>query len=283
MAVKILLSVGKGGINRRDDVVLVQNLLNCFVMRLMIPMLRVDGQAGPRTIAAITAFQTNILRLRAPDGRVDPNGRTFIALAGGAGQTLLATAPLRAAVGGAPRVIYSSTVPSASRLVSGYAIKVIEKALVMSGMSAAVITSTLRLPAEQAAIMYRNAVKDLLAQKQLYGANGGKVLDVFESNRTKTQNEVIKLMVEKIEELAKQGFQVSNHVSTPERYAKRNIIDIGVNSTRSEAGKSFDMTKLTLAFRKVETEGFIARFIDETTKSNTCWHLEIVPDVKALT
>jgi peptidoglycan hydrolase-like protein with peptidoglycan-binding domain len=247
----------------------------------MIPMLRVDGQAGPRTIAAILAFQTNILRLRAPDGRVDPNGRTLIALAGGAGQTLLATAPVRTPVGGAPRVIYSSTVPSASRLVSGYAIKVIEKALVMSGMSAAVITDTMRSSAQQAAIMYSNAVKNLPEQYRLYGASGDEVLNVFKSNKTKTQNEVIKLMIEKIDELVKKGS--FRHISTPERYAKRNIIDIGVNSTRSEAGKSFNMTKLTQAFHKLKTDGFIAEFFDETTKSNTCWHLEIVPDVKALT
>jgi hypothetical protein len=43
------------------------------------------------------------------------------------------------------------------------------------------------------------------------------------------------------------------------------------------------MTKLTQAFHKLKTDGFIAEFFDETTKSNTCWHLEIVPDVKALT
>ena len=65
------------------------------------------------------------------------------------------------------------------------------------------------------------------------------------------------------------------------RYATLNIVDIGVNSTRTAAGASFDMAKLTKAFRKLETDGYIRRFIDETAKTNQCWHLEIVPNAKA--
>ncbi len=69
--VELAASVGRGGENRPDDVKLVQRLLTD---RGLLPG-RVDGIAGERTIAAITQFQSRFLRK--PDGRVDPNGRTW--------------------------------------------------------------------------------------------------------------------------------------------------------------------------------------------------------------
>lgn len=72
-------SVGLAGANRRDDVSTVQRLLNAHIA----PggnSLRVDGIAGPQTIAAIRSFQQRIVQLRVPDGRVDPGGPTLRAL-----------------------------------------------------------------------------------------------------------------------------------------------------------------------------------------------------------
>lgn len=69
-------SVGQGGANDRDDVALVQRLL---AGRGIDPG-PVDGLVGPRTIAAIRRFQADFLRR--PDGRVDPDGRTFRELVG---------------------------------------------------------------------------------------------------------------------------------------------------------------------------------------------------------
>jgi len=34
--------------------------------------------------------------------------------------------------------------------------------------------------------------------------------------------------------------------------------------------------------QRLETDGYIKKFIDETNKSNTCWHVEIIPNAKAL-
>ena len=277
MSVSILHSVGKGGVNRRDDVAAIQAQINLFIQQLGIQRLTVDGFAGPRTVGAIVEFQRKIEKLVLQNGCVDTNGGTLNALNATPG----AGAPAPAAVPTSP-VTYKADVPSSARIVSAYSIKVIEQALSAAGMSAAVITSTLRPPAEQAEIMYRNATKNLTGQYALYGATGDQILDVYKANKTKPKAVVVALMEKKIEELANKGQQVSNHVTTTARYANRNIIDIGVNSTKAAAGATFDLAKLTKAFRKLETDGYIKRFIDETAKTNQCWHLEIVPNAKAI-
>src|SRR5687767_1802701 len=73
-------SVGAGGQNRRDDVALVQLLLNAERTAKKMALLKVDGNAGPATEKAIRGFQTAYLDSPA-DGRVDANGLTFRALA----------------------------------------------------------------------------------------------------------------------------------------------------------------------------------------------------------
>src|SRR6478609_1214311 len=69
-------SVGQGGSNRRDDVRVVQGLLN---RQNLSPLakLEMDGVCGPATIEAIRHFQTRSLGIQSPDGRVDPGGRTM--------------------------------------------------------------------------------------------------------------------------------------------------------------------------------------------------------------
>lgn len=74
-------SVGRGGTNRRDDTMVVQNLLNDHVGSLVpLRALTVDGIVGPNTIRAIEAFQRRVVGMTSPDGRVDPGGRTLAAL-----------------------------------------------------------------------------------------------------------------------------------------------------------------------------------------------------------
>jgi len=70
--------VGKGGINIRDDVMTVQRLLNARLGTSA--RLKVDGVAGPRTVAAIEAFQRGDMRLGQPDGLVEPGRRTITSL-----------------------------------------------------------------------------------------------------------------------------------------------------------------------------------------------------------
>ncbi len=74
---KIVGSVGRGGTNRAADVKLVQKLLNAQKIPGVTLPLVVDGKIGSKTIARIEAFQGKIVKLARPDGRVDPNGKTF--------------------------------------------------------------------------------------------------------------------------------------------------------------------------------------------------------------
>jgi peptidoglycan hydrolase-like protein with peptidoglycan-binding domain len=80
--VSISGSVGRNGMNRLQDVRLIQELLNRHKQPTAQP-LKVDGLVGPRTIAAIEDFQRRVVRMARPDGRVDPGGRTLAALTAG--------------------------------------------------------------------------------------------------------------------------------------------------------------------------------------------------------
>lgn len=88
-------SVGQGGLNAPGDVRVVQRLLN----RHPLPPLRrlaVDGIAGPHTVAAIRQFQERVVKMRSPDGRVDPGGATLRQLnqsTGGGATSRAAAAP----------------------------------------------------------------------------------------------------------------------------------------------------------------------------------------------
>ena len=73
-APQLTASVGHHAVNRRPDVAEVQRLLKS---RGFNPG-AVDGRCGPRTVAAILAFQHPLMRR--PDGRVDVGGRTWTAL-----------------------------------------------------------------------------------------------------------------------------------------------------------------------------------------------------------
>ena len=72
----IFVSVGKGGANHKPDVRKVQRLLNRF-RHASDALLKVDGWAGAKTVAAIEHFQRARLHFAAPDGRVDPHGPTL--------------------------------------------------------------------------------------------------------------------------------------------------------------------------------------------------------------
>jgi hypothetical protein len=76
----ISASVGTRGVNRTEDVQQVQERLNRFVARLQLEPLRADGDCGPKTRAAIAAFQDDVMGVELPDGRVDPDGPTWRAL-----------------------------------------------------------------------------------------------------------------------------------------------------------------------------------------------------------
>ena len=72
--------VGRGVTNlNRNEVRLVQQLLN---RHRSAPLKKIgeDGLIGTETIKAIEEFQCRVVRMKLPDGRVDPAGATFKAL-----------------------------------------------------------------------------------------------------------------------------------------------------------------------------------------------------------
>jgi hypothetical protein len=74
---QIKKSVGKGGQNEEDDVQAVQELLNKFANLGGYSKLKEDGKCGPKTLAAIAAFQQKVVKMNRPDQRVDPGGATI--------------------------------------------------------------------------------------------------------------------------------------------------------------------------------------------------------------
>lgn len=71
---------GKEG-NLPGDVGNIQKLLNDNLHLLPnIKKLAVDNRIGKDTIAAISAYQKIVLKMSAPDGRIDPGGRTLASL-----------------------------------------------------------------------------------------------------------------------------------------------------------------------------------------------------------
>jgi hypothetical protein len=125
----------------------------------------------------------------------------------------------------------------------------------------------------------RNSKNNLASQYRLYGKKGDKVLKVYDMNKSKKDAEIIKLMVQKIEEFAQNGARVSRHCVPVDTYKKLNIIDIGLNSTKAVC-KNFNASKFTNSLKSLQKDGYIEKFIDETGKSNSCWHLEIQPNKK---
>lgn len=79
----IKFSVGENAKNIGADVKIVQELLNIIIeQNELIPFdrLKTDGIAGKKTKHIIREYQRRIVGMAAPDGRVDPNGKTFKSL-----------------------------------------------------------------------------------------------------------------------------------------------------------------------------------------------------------
>lgn len=285
---KIFKSVGKNGANEYADVKVVQACLNAYVKlkKGLLQPLKEDGRCGAKTIDAIGVFQKHYVGLANPDCRVDPNGRTmrYLSMHSSSNAKKAATTKNLGVVS-CPLIFgmenqavsYANDVKVGRRLVSPYAISVVKMALKESGMTHAVITSTLRTPDDQAAIMLKNAKINLASQKRMYAAPGRAVLSVYENNKSKTDNEILELMTKKIKELMDENLSVSNHCFSIEKYSSKNVFDIGFNSTKAKS-LNFNKEKFTSALNDLVRDGYVSKVIDETAKSNKCWHLEIVPN-----
>ena len=77
--VTISAAVGKGAPNHSLDVLAVQEVLNAHLLPGEV-LLLLDGQCGPKTVAAVEGMERFALHTTDPDGRLDPNGPTLKAL-----------------------------------------------------------------------------------------------------------------------------------------------------------------------------------------------------------
>ena len=77
----LVASVGKGGVNQRSDVLVIQGLINqCIGLLAPRVPVQVNGDCDSSLIDAIVDFQGRVQKLPSPDGRIDPGGETFLAL-----------------------------------------------------------------------------------------------------------------------------------------------------------------------------------------------------------
>lgn len=73
-------SVGKGGVNNKNDVIFVQKLLNNYQLcqaKVYFKKLVEDGRIGSNTLYAINIFQSHVVGMAHPDSRVDVGGSTI--------------------------------------------------------------------------------------------------------------------------------------------------------------------------------------------------------------
>lgn len=77
MLARLSQSVGQGGFNIRNDVLLVQKLLNKQTIPGSVGSIKEDGIIGIKTITRIELFQKHIVKMIRADGRIDPNGKSF--------------------------------------------------------------------------------------------------------------------------------------------------------------------------------------------------------------
>lgn len=141
------------------------------------------------------------------------------------------------------------------------------------GMKTIYITSTLRTPEEQARAMYNNIANGRVIR---YAEPGAEVTRICQNGikkglgKTKTINN----MVSKILEYDKKGIRVSKHCVSFETYAKKNIIDLGVNSNgfTSNAQKRKFQEICDLALNQGKLSSFISPLRD---KAEPAFHLEI--------
>ena len=78
--IKATVGAQPGAVNNRADVEIIQKLLNEHATRVGYLPITVNGVASPSMIQAIQTFQQKVVGMKAPDGRVDPSGKTLFKL-----------------------------------------------------------------------------------------------------------------------------------------------------------------------------------------------------------
>ncbi len=144
--------------------------------------------------------------------------------------------------------------------VSVQGMKTLREILDAAELKTARITSGVRTATDQARIMYDNIkTHSVEHQKKLYGSVGDQVIDVYVANASETEDDVKKLMQEKIEELGPE--KVSKHCSNT-----HDVIDVAPSSISNRS-------KFEAAILKAKDQGAISKYI--MPPGDPAYHLEI--------
>lgn len=296
-------SVGNDGQNARNDVAFVQELLTLIAQEDMrIPSLAVDGLSGPRTEKAIRHFQEFYVKLRNPDSRIDPGGRserTIIAkvieidelhLKALAGQYGLRKTTDGVEQRGPKQIVYRE---NANRVLSPYTVGVLKLAMTFAGISRCEISSTIRTFEDQARIMHDNCArfpeaKSVSALRSArgwgYAAPGAKVEQVYYDNLDADRSVTISRMKSEIERLYGEGKKVSKHCVSEADFDKTNILDIPYSSVISSNRRQFETTLMGMS-KQVQNARYPSPakadpYIGKLIVEDQCWHIEIPQDQK---
>lgn len=146
------------------------------------------------------------------------------------------------------------------------AIKTLKEICSQSCIKSVTVTSTARSASDQARVMYEALVKPggVAYSKKLYGANGDKVIDIYEESVKKklSAKDTKKAMLDKINELGPNN--VSHHVVSDD--GKLCVFDVGPSSIQSdEAKKRF--------IKEVEAHTKVTKFLKPP--ADVAYHIEI--------
>lgn len=296
-------SVGAAGQNSHSDVKFIQELLSLVALEDMrIPRVTVDGMSGPRTQHAIRQFQQHYVKLKNPDARIDPDGRSERILVGKvleidskrlddlAKKYGLTRTPAGLEQDGPKRVIYRS---NADPVLSAYTIAVLKLALTFAGIRQCDISSTIRTFADQARIMHDNcarfpnakSVTDLRAARGWgYAAPGASVEQVYYDHHQLGRDEKILLMRAEIERLYAEGKKVSQHCVSEADFKRTNIFDVPYSSVLAGSRRKFETALMGMSKHvqnaRLSSPAKGQPYIEKLIIEDQCWHLEIPQDRK---
>ncbi|MCL1850697.1 MAG: peptidoglycan-binding protein [Bacteroidetes bacterium] len=186
-----------------DDVKQLQEYLKKLGFNISV-----DKKFGPITDSFVREFQKKYNLT--VDGVVDPN--TWTAL------------QKEVAKLNETKIIFDNALSTDKQsIVNSKNIEIFKAAGAASKNMQIVITSTIRTSKEQATAMYEN---EKAGNHISYANPGQQVIQIYNANKTKNKEEVVSLMVKKIDELTEKGLLVSKHCVTKQMYANKNIIDV---------------------------------------------------------
>jgi 2-succinyl-5-enolpyruvyl-6-hydroxy-3-cyclohexene-1-carboxylate synthase len=124
------------------------------------------------------------------------------------------------------------------------------------------VTSLLRTGEQQASAMLKNYLRDPEEQRRLYGTYGQQVLDLFDKMKGKPSAEIVSAAGKLIDDLAKAGKYVSNHLYAAAAAKDVVTLDITLNSVKDPKALMKYLNKIGAS--KVLFE-----------RSNNCIHVEM--------